>query len=147
MNKNEIDFINMYKEAESFKNGSIIIKEYNEKHLDLSLSSPFATLSYFAVELYLKAFIRLENKDFPKKHELDDLYNSLDDPKRDLFEKKLPYIKNFMVNKRKAFEEWRYSYERKFLECNILEVLNILKLFSDYGKNYFDTLMEKINEK
>lgn len=147
MNKNEIDFINMYKDAESFKNSSIFIKEYNEKHLDLSLSSPFATLSYFAVELYLKAFIKLENKDFPKSHELDVLYNSLDDSKRDLFEKNLPYIKNFMVVKRKAFEKWRYSYESKFLECSILEVLNILELFSNYGKTYFDILMEKINEK
>lgn len=147
MNKNEIDFINMYKEAEAFRISSISIKEYNEKHLDLSLSSPFATLSYFAVELYLKSFIRLENKNFPKKHELDVLYNCLDEAKRISFENKMLNIKNFMVDKRKAFEEWRYSFESQFLECNILDVLNVLELFSNYGKTYFDALMEKINEK
>ena len=136
-------FINIINDANDFKYVALKCIESGEFHIGNKFyGTQFAVNGLFAIELYLKALIVLDNNEIPRQHDLTLLFDALSDSiKRDLINK-LPYIIEFISSQSNGFEKWRYSYEHDCLIIGLEKikmVLNTLELYCSDKQKELDT--------
>jgi len=125
----------IFNSASSFDWASVAVIEKSDQTNDVgTFMAPFVTLSAFSIELYLKCIYTIEyGKDAPYQHDLDKLFSKLTDESRvvirmfyDMFVEKDVVVNAMLVQvpeakidldsvlkeSGKAFEKWRYSYQR-----------------------------------
>jgi hypothetical protein len=90
---------------------------------DVHASTPFSVNSAFAIEVYLKTFLKLHGVELKRIHELDRLYAALPEPARTILEAaalkhgaerpqaEVSDCKSVLDEISSSFVEWRYAYE------------------------------------
>lgn len=88
-----------------------------------SLCSPVITCYSFSLEIILKLHIYYDSKNPKNEHNIINLYNTLSDEIRSLISESLPKphlqrnIADIFSDYSNAFSDWRYAYEKSYLEC------------------------------
>ncbi len=115
----------MFRHACAFASCSDFCRE-NGHHIDYV--KPEIVNSAFACEVFLKTLLFYNKIEYGKKHDLEALYNMLPDHYKVTIEEELlkRYGKmqnafgiSYLSNISKAFEIWRYSFEKKHLQSEI----------------------------
>lgn len=111
--------LNFARVASRIHSESIVIRK------DVHASTPFAVNSAFAVEVYLKTFMKLHGVELKRVHELDRLYAALPDPARDALEvatarhgmerphAQVSSCQSVLSEISQSFIDWRYAYEKE----------------------------------
>lgn len=136
-----------YKSASELEKMFIVFRQFFHcSNLSMAQSQPLvlpaAVSSAFAVEVGLKLLLALHQKDVPRVHELDDLFNRQPKEIQDALEEvwKSKYmiggtefggeiapvtLKEALVRSRSAFVQWRYLWQGQTVKVYYLHVLAV----------------------
>lgn len=143
LNNNEIEFLNIYNVAKSFK--ETVEDNYNSNvrkitnHLP---GTPFFVNGFFATELYLKAILKYDKRTYTATHNLYKLFKTLSQSRKKNIIEKINDIEEFLIDNADAFDTWRYSFDDKSAN---------FKLCGSYGEvlyflNGLESECQKIKE-
>jgi hypothetical protein len=86
---------------------------------EADLGSPAVVCQAFAIEQFLKLLLLLETGEYPdREHALDTLFDGLPSRVQEQIDAKCPWegaAREYLVDARHSFVEWRYPHEKPFL--------------------------------
>lgn len=144
MKDNEVLFINIYNNARDFNFISQrILVTGKEKIGDKIYGTQAVVNGVFAIELYIKAILTYEGKTLKEIrdlgwHKLDGLFNLISIERQEELNKHS--ICEFLKQEGKAFINWRYSYEFKYLDINLSDLKRVLYIFEQECKKINDSI-------
>ena len=138
MKDNEVLFNNIYNNARDFNYISQRILVTGKEAIGDKIYATQAIVNgIFAIELYIKAILAYEGKTLKRikklgKHELDELFKLIS--KKRQKELNGDNICEFLKRESRAFINWRYSYEFKYLNISMQELKMVLDIFEEECK-------------
>lgn len=144
----------MFDQANSFYICAELCEKELEKHPgrhDLYSTPQIVNLA-FACEVYFKTLLDFHKIAFKKKHKLSDLFDLLPSSDKEYIDRELSvkYPFNNPFGRRKidveadAFVEWRYSYEKHTLSCDIGYLKALAKVLQELcSKELYDCSWEQ----
>jgi len=132
----------IFNAAKSFYSGAKVILESAQSNMrDQTIKTfhfpilPCITNMVFSLELFIKCLLVVEGKNPRHIHNIYKLYEELSEKtKNSLFIKasERKEGESLLQEIANAFEDWRYSYEKSFLEINLEKMDEVIKIFRDY---------------
>ena len=135
------------------KSASILEKErLNDCNYDFTLYGNYMYVSVimlktFSCEAFIKAIMEYDNNTILKRHNLLELFNSIDSKKRDVIVDNLIKAYSNQIDKdiileklseiSDAFIDWRYFFENSKLNFDNIFITNFLNVLNDYTKQLF----------